>query len=129
MMQSGPATNRENATHNKLTRGLPLLLGLAAIIIVEGLRHTSSFIAPIALAGTVAPAFSIANVLSVIFWAFVLGPVDAVLAIPLMIYVKAILIDSDPGARWMNPILEGDYGRDHDDAESAPPTEAQTAAT
>lgn len=90
------------------------------------------------LAITVALAFSIANVLSenilqprvvgkaagvtptvamlsVIFWAFVLGPIGAVLALPLTIYAKAILIDSDPGARWLNPMLEGDYGRDDGD--------------
>lgn len=42
---------------------------------------------------------------SVLFWAVVMGPVGAILAIPLTLFGKALLIDSDPGARAWRPAL------------------------
>ena len=39
--------------------------------------------------------------LSLIIWTFVLGPLGAILAIPISLLVKAVLIDSDPDARWL----------------------------
>lgn len=41
------------------------------------------------------------TVASVAFWAWVLGPLGAVLAIPLSLLVKAIFIDSVGSARWL----------------------------
>jgi predicted PurR-regulated permease PerM len=40
------------------------------------------------------------TLLSVIFWAWALGPLGAVLAVPLTLLVKAALIDADPRAAW-----------------------------
>ena len=45
--------------------------------------------------------------LSLVFWAFVLGPLGAVLAIPLTLLVKALLVDVDPRSRWLVPLLSG----------------------
>ncbi len=39
--------------------------------------------------------------LSLVVWAYVLGPLGAILAIPVSLLVKAILVDSDPDARWL----------------------------
>jgi AI-2 transport protein TqsA len=39
--------------------------------------------------------------LSLIVWAFILGPIGAVLAIPASLLVKAVLVDMDPDARWL----------------------------
>ena len=38
------------------------------------------------------------------FWAWLLGPVGALLAIPLTLLVKALLVDVDPAARWANAL-------------------------
>jgi AI-2 transport protein TqsA len=38
--------------------------------------------------------------LALIFWAWLLGPLGALLAIPLTLLVKALLVDVDPTARW-----------------------------
>jgi AI-2 transport protein TqsA len=38
--------------------------------------------------------------LALIFWAWLLGPLGALLAIPLTLLVKALLVDTDPSARW-----------------------------
>lgn len=46
---------------------------------------------------------------SVLFWAAVLGPVGAILAIPLTLIVRAVIIDTDPTAGWLRP-LSGDLG-------------------
>lgn len=45
--------------------------------------------------------------LSLIFWAWVLGPLGAILALPLTLLVKAMLVDVDPDARWLTPFLSG----------------------
>lgn len=46
---------------------------------------------------------------SVIGWTLVLGPLGAVLSIPLTLLVKAVLIDSDPTMEWANAYLEAPH--------------------
>lgn len=43
--------------------------------------------------------------LSLVIWAWVLGPIGALLALPATLLVKAILVDADPQARWLNAFL------------------------
>jgi len=43
--------------------------------------------------------------LSLVFWTWVLGPLGALLAIPLSLFVKAVLVDADPQAAWLQPML------------------------
>ncbi|ANS80334.1 hypothetical protein SGUI_2938 [Serinicoccus hydrothermalis] len=43
--------------------------------------------------------------ISLVVWAWVLGPVGALLALPATLLVKALLIDADPAARWVNAFL------------------------
>ena len=43
--------------------------------------------------------------LSLVFWAFLLGALGALLAIPLTLLVKAVLIESDPRNAWLGPLL------------------------
>ena len=45
--------------------------------------------------------------LSLVFWTFVIGPLGAVLAIPLTLLAKALLLDVDPNTRWMSNLLVG----------------------
>ncbi|WP_280387660.1 AI-2E family transporter [Nocardia wallacei] len=45
--------------------------------------------------------------LSLVFWSWVLGPLGALLAVPLTLLVKALLLDIDPATRWVN-VLIGD---------------------
>jgi len=44
---------------------------------------------------------------SVIFWTFIIGPLGAILSIPLTLAVRALVLDPDPGARWLR-WLSGD---------------------
>ena len=43
--------------------------------------------------------------LSLVVWAFILGPIGAILAIPASLLVKAILVDMDPAAQWLELFL------------------------
>jgi predicted PurR-regulated permease PerM len=45
--------------------------------------------------------------LSLVFWSFVIGPLGAVLAIPLTLLAKALLLDVDPSTRWIAGLLVG----------------------
>lgn len=43
--------------------------------------------------------------ISLIVWAWVLGPIGALLALPCTLLVKALLVDADPQARWVNAFI------------------------
>ena len=43
--------------------------------------------------------------ISLIVWAWVLGPLGALLALPATLLLKAVLVDADPQARWANAFL------------------------
>lgn len=45
--------------------------------------------------------------LSLVFWAWILGPIGAVLAVPLSLLAKALLLDIDPSTSWLQPLLSG----------------------
>ena len=45
--------------------------------------------------------------ISLIFWAWVLGPLGALLAVPMSLFFKAVLVEADPKARWMDPLISG----------------------
>jgi AI-2 transport protein TqsA len=43
--------------------------------------------------------------LSLAFWAWLLGPLGAILAIPLTLLTKAVLVDVDPRASWVDALM------------------------
>jgi AI-2 transport protein TqsA len=42
---------------------------------------------------------------ALVFWAWLLGPLGAILAIPLTLLAKGMLVDVDPQARWAEALL------------------------
>ncbi|MCD2440766.1 AI-2E family transporter [Agromyces sp. SYSU K20354] len=42
---------------------------------------------------------------SVLFWAVVIGPIGAILAIPLTLLVRLLLVDTNPSMSWVRPML------------------------
>ncbi|HEY9291662.1 MAG TPA: AI-2E family transporter [Microlunatus sp.] len=48
---------------------------------------------------------------AVVFWAWVLGPLGSILAIPLTLFVKSTLIDSDPRAAWLSGFFDAPEGK------------------
>jgi predicted PurR-regulated permease PerM len=45
--------------------------------------------------------------LSLMFWTWVLGPVGALLAVPMSLLFRAILIEADPDGAWRLPLVSG----------------------
>jgi predicted PurR-regulated permease PerM len=45
------------------------------------------------------------TVISLVFWAWLLGPLGAFLAVPLTLLVKGLMIDADPAAHWLDPLI------------------------
>ena len=43
--------------------------------------------------------------LALVFWAWLIGPLGAILAIPLTLLAKAVLVDVDPQAGWADALL------------------------
>ncbi|MCA2211479.1 AI-2E family transporter [Jidongwangia harbinensis] len=46
-----------------------------------------------------------ASFLSLVFWTWVLGPLGALLAIPLSLLAKGLLVDIDPRTRWIDSLI------------------------
>ena len=53
--------------------------------------------------------------LSLIFWAWALGAIGALLAVPFSLFMRAILIEADPTAHWVLPILSGRLAKEPPD--------------
>ena len=52
------------------------------------------------------------TMVSLVFWAYTMGAMGALMAVPLTLFAKALLIDSDPGSSWLTPLMSGaDPGR------------------
>ena len=45
--------------------------------------------------------------LSLVFWTWVVGPVGAILAVPLTLLLRAVLVEADPSAWWVLPLVSG----------------------
>jgi len=59
---------------------------------------------------------------SLIFWSIIIGPMGAILAVPLTLFFKCILFDSEGRTRWMSVFLGGSLDDDDSDDTVAPLT-------
>ncbi len=50
--------------------------------------------------------------LSLIVWAYLLGGLGALLAVPATLFVKAVLVDHAPSSRWLKALLDANPGSD-----------------
>ncbi|MFG1866368.1 AI-2E family transporter [Microbispora bryophytorum] len=81
-----------------------MLLVIVAYIAINVVIQ--SFIQPKFLGDAVGLSTT-ATFLSLIVWAWVLGPLGALLAIPLSLLVRALLVDSDPDGAWAAALISG----------------------
>lgn len=92
----------------------PALLGLLgggwsralAVLVVYGIVNfvLQSLIQP-RYVGDAVGLSTVLTFLSLIFWAWVLGPLGALLAVPATLLVMAVLVDVDPRAKWAAVLL------------------------
>ena len=86
-----------------LVGGLPTMF---AVIVVYAVINAvvQSVIQPRVIGNAVSLSQSI-TFFSVLFWAAILGPIGAILAIPLTLLVRLMLVDTYPPAGWVRPLL------------------------
>lgn len=79
---------------------------MVAVIIVYGVLNfvLQSLVQPRFIGDAVGLSVTV-TFLSLAFWAWLLGPLGAILAIPLTLLVKALLVDIDPRAGWADALL------------------------
>ena len=89
-----------------LTKGLT---GLALVVALYSLSNFifQSIIQP-KFTGEAVGVTSTVSFLSLLVWAFTLGPLGALLALPATQFMKAILVDADPNLRWLNALIASD---------------------
>ena len=94
----------------------PALLGLLQggprlmIIVIIGYSLINFVIQSIIQPKVMADAVNLSLTLtfvSLIFWTFVIGAMGAILAVPLTLLTKALLLDVDPSTRWISSLITG----------------------
>ena len=100
--------------------GWPLMLGVIAVYCVVNVV-LQVLVQPKFVSDAVSLSLTL-SFFSVIFWTFVIGPVGAILSIPLTLLVRALVPDPDPGTGWLR-WLSGDH-----DAAPERTTEPEPAA-
>ncbi|KAF2415435.1 AI-2E family transporter [Microbacterium sp. B35-30] len=89
-----------------LLEGGPGLM-IAVIAIYSGINLLSdSLIKPRVVGDTVGLSTTV-TFLSLVFWTWVIGPLGALLAVPLTLLTKALLIEADPRTWWALPLIAG----------------------
>ena len=86
--------------------GWPAFIGV--VVSYSVLNFVLQSIVQPKVAGDAVGVIPTVSFISLLFWAWVLGPLGAILALPATLLVKAILIDADPHARWLNVFIAAD---------------------
>jgi predicted PurR-regulated permease PerM len=87
-----------------LLQGGPTL-ALIVVLVYCGINFVvQSIIQPRFIGDAVGLSITVTFV-ALVFWAWLLGPLGAILAIPLTLLCKALLVDIDPKARWADALL------------------------
>jgi predicted PurR-regulated permease PerM len=68
------------------------------------------------------------TMLSLVFWAWAIGALGALLAVPLSLLARALLIEADPDARWALPLVSGRVAKDKDPPDEESPSGEESAA-
>jgi AI-2 transport protein TqsA len=65
--------------------------------------------------------------LSLVVWAFLLGPLGALLAVPMTLLFRALFLDSDTRTVWVNPLIETSVEPDADPSEAKPSPDVESS--
>jgi AI-2 transport protein TqsA len=85
-------------------------LGLTVIVIYSLANFVlQSVVQPVFVGDAVGLSVTL-SFLSVIVWTVVLGPMGAILAVPLTLFLHAVLVGQDPDRRWARTLLAGTSG-------------------
>jgi predicted PurR-regulated permease PerM len=85
-------------------------LGLTVVVVYSLANFVlQSVIQPVFVGDAVGLSVTL-SFLSVIVWTAILGPMGAILAVPLTLFVHAVLVGQDPERRWARVLLAGTSG-------------------
>ncbi|MBT2485488.1 AI-2E family transporter [Microbacterium sp. ISL-108] len=99
--------------------GWPLLLGVIAVYTIVNVV-LQVLVQPKFVSDAVDLSLTL-SFLSVVFWTFIIGPLGAILSIPLTLLARALILEGDPGTTWLR-WLSGDRT-------AVPPTPEPTPVT
>lgn len=86
-------------------------LMLFVIVAYVVLNSVFTTVLPAKFVGNAVGMSMTVTMISVVFWAWVLGPVGSVLAVPLSLLAKSVLVDADPRAAWLSGFVDSAEGR------------------
>jgi len=110
-----------------LLQGGPTLM-ITVIVVYSVLNFVvQSLIQPRFIGDSVGLSVTI-TFLTLFFWAWLIGPLGAILAIPLTLLAKALLVDVDPGASWADAFLRDRPAKKVPTDTSAPVDPTETPA-
>jgi predicted PurR-regulated permease PerM len=93
---------------------------LTVVIVYSGINVViQTFIQPHYVGATVGLSAEM-TFLSLVVWTFLLGPLGALLAVPMTLLVRALLIDPDARAAWVSPLISTTADPPEDDVAPAP---------
>jgi AI-2 transport protein TqsA len=97
------------------------MLCLIVIVVYSVLNFVVQTVIQPKFVGDTADVSVTVAMFSLVFWGWILGALGALLAIPLTLLAKALLIDTDPALRWMGTLISSkvtdpDDETDDDDA-------------
>lgn len=90
-----------------LLEGGPRLM-IGVLVVYSALNVVVQTIIQPKIVGDAVGLSTTLTMLSLVFWAFTLGSMGALLAVPLTLFTKALLVDADPRTRWLEPLLTGE---------------------
>ncbi len=108
-----------------------MLIVIVAFIVLNSLF--TSLIQPYFVGDAVGVSMPV-TLVALVFWGWVLGPLGAILAIPLTLLVKAILVDTDPTAGWATALFGSTRAMRHEsetelsEGGHPPPVEVETVS-
>lgn len=98
-----------------------MLIVIVAFIVLNSVL--TSLIQPYFVGDAVGVSMPV-TLVALVFWGWVLGPLGAILAIPLTLLVKAVLVDTDPTAGWVTALFGSTRAMRHEsEAELTPEAE------
>jgi predicted PurR-regulated permease PerM len=110
-----------------LLEGGPGLMGLVIVLYSVVNFVIQSVIQP-KIVGDAVGLSATMSFLSLVVWAWILGPLGALLAIPLSLLAKGLLVDIDPTTRWIDSLISSG-GADPEPAAPARPRPARRTAS
>jgi predicted PurR-regulated permease PerM len=102
---------------------------LLVILVYSVLNVTiQTFIQPRYVGNTVGLSAEM-TYMSLVVWAFLLGPLGALLAVPMTLLLRAFFIDADPRAAWAAPLIDAQVEYPAPDPEPDPQPDPDAEAT